>query len=443
MNSVKDVAKYLSLCASVLAISGCVVINSLEPETAEVENSVDSVIAQDFVNIMVQIEELSPWSTVLQFGLEEGNPEEKDDRSIASDNDFGKALRAAAGMSGYEIETVDSPDGASNYVSFSIAEFGDAVDGTTYTYDVSIGDVDFRRVYKPLENGGVEPFKSMLVRGVDVSELVSDDSIFGNPGSDPTTLAEAPEKKPATSGFDSPVAKNDQLRNQPSEAAEALPGSGSDSSGSDSSEVSAVASSDNAGNVAANAADTIAKGAEAGTEVLDQPVAIAAPMIAEIPKANYEGTVDPLNASQPLVAGGYSRGFETIRKINIAESGESNYQSLLADKQDVAEEILIFGDDSYVLGARNKKILGNIMGKFDPSTDVVSVVGCSTGVTKIVNGNAALAIGRANRVKEALLYSGVPHDKIFDEGCWSPKANSTPFPNRGVVVTVKRNIKKG
>ena len=243
----------------------------------------------------------------------------------------------------------------------------------------------------------------MLVRGADVTEIRSDDSIFYRK---PTLKANAPlvadqaVVKPVqkqADGFSSPLAR----RNVNPPVSAPMP---------------------------------------------EQEVALTSPAVATSEIMAPDNTVvakasvsEPVTTNPVPVEGGYS----LVRKRNLAESGMSNYESLLATKQDVAEEVLIFGDDSYVLGPRNKKLLGQVMGSFNPETDVVQVVGCSTGTTKIENGNAALAIGRANRVKEALLYSGIPHDKILDEGCWSPNANSTPFPNRGVVITVKRGVKKG
>ena len=450
MSSVKYLAKYLFSCfrlfiiVGLLVVAGCAALNPVESDKSASNNRAEAVVAQDFVNIMLQIEKLNPVSTVLSFGLEEGNSSEIDARSIKTNNSFGKALRSIAANSGYTLETVDNPTSANNYVSFAIAEFGDAVDGTTYTYDVSIGEIDLRRVYKSLEDGGIEPLKAMLVRGTDVSQLEADDSIFANLSSSKASLAQTSTASPAA------VAKTDQQPNQPSDDT-----SGSIADSTNIADSTSIADSTNIADSTSiadstNIADSTSiadiatsestSDEQSNVSILERPVTVAAPFISDLPEADFEGpTQESGTVAQSLAGGDLATGFETIRKINIAVTGESNYESLLADKQDVAEEILVFGDDSYVLGVRNKEILSEMMAKFNPDTDVVSVVGCSTGVTKIANGNAALAIGRANRVKEALLYSGIQHDKIYEEGCWSPQANSTPFPNRGVVVTVKRN----
>jgi len=429
MNSVKYLAKYFFSCIGLLVIAGCVASNRAEPAKPVVENRADMVVARDFVNLMAQIEKLSPLSSVLHFGPEDGNPSEIDGRSINTGNSFGRALRSAAASKGYEIATVDKSTGA-NFVSFSIAEFGDAVDGTTYTYDVSVGEIDFRRVYKPLDDGGIEPFQSMLVRGVDVSQLLTDDSIFAKSGTSTASLnIKVPYVKRDTIAAASGTADGEANGEAIAEAKK-----------DQQPDLKRPESTDNTpGSIAS--IDTNAS-EQASAPILERPVTVAAPIISDLPEGVFEGPSAESGTvvAESLAGNKSASGFETIRKINIAVTGESNYVSLLAGKKDVVEETLIFGDDSYVLGVRNKQILGEMMNSFNPDTDVVSVVGCSTGVTKIENGNAALAIGRANRVKEALLYSGIPHDKIFDEGCWSPQANSTPFPNRGVVVTAVSRV---
>jgi len=308
-----------------------------------------------------------------------------------------------------------------------------------YTYDLSVGGVDFRREYMPLENGGIEPHKAMMVRGADVSELVTDDSIFERSRqvvesdlmaqSDPASSGGHDQFGSDQSTFNSPLQVSQQAlpvkpsseqlsETLPTQLAEQLPEQPITVTQTE--PLPAIAQPD---------------GPAQPLVPAQQPVELATtPLVAQKPAA--------VNHTNDSFAGNVS-GYQTVRKANIAESGMSNYENLLSGKQDVAAEVLIFGDDSYVLGARNKQLLGDVMTDFNPDTDVVSIVGCSTGVTKIENGNAALAIGRANRVKEALLYSGIPHDKIYDEGCWSPTPNSTPFPNRGVVITVKRSIASG
>ena len=442
MNSVKHVVKYFPLYVGVMVITGCVATKPAGPATPVDGNGADAVVARDFVNIMVQIEELSPATAVIRFGPNQANPSEIDARSIKTDNAFGKAFRSAVANGGYTIVETQASPGSNNYVSFSIAEFGDAVDGTTYSYDVSVGEIDFRRIYKLSDNGDIEPFQPMLVRGVDVSQLETDDSIFTSPASDRKSSVGGREQRPQNStahpAAEVPVAKTELALSQLLDSTDSADFADSLDS-SDSADPNDTIDESSNGVVSNEAVTT----QQPNVPLLERPVTLAAPIISKLPESTYDGyNAKSGTIAQSLAGDETANGFETIRKLNIAITGQSNYESLLTDKKDIAEEVLIFSDDSYVLGERNKVILGRMMAEFDPDTDVVSVVGCSTGVTKLANGNAALAIGRANRVKEALLYNGIPHDKIYEEGCWAPQANSTPFPNRGVVVTVKRNVGK-
>lgn len=129
------------------------------------------------------------------------------------------------------------------------------------------------------------------------------------------------------------------------------------------------------------------------------------------------------------------------RRQNYFDIGESNYGTVFNDYEDVASTVLIFPNDSLRLGGSNKAIIEQYVSKMDPNTDVLSVIGCSLGPTEIKNGNSLLAIGRANRVKEAFLFSGLEHDQVLEEGCWAPEIAEISLPTRGVVVTLKRQKK--
>jgi hypothetical protein len=129
------------------------------------------------------------------------------------------------------------------------------------------------------------------------------------------------------------------------------------------------------------------------------------------------------------------------RKKNYFDIGQSNYGTVFNEYEDVSSTVLIFPNDSLRLGGSNKAIIEQYVAQMDPDTDVLSVIGCSLGPTKIENGNSLLAIGRANRVKEAFLFSGLDHDQVLEEGCWAPEVAEMELPTRGVVVTLKRQKK--
>ncbi|MFK8075642.1 MAG: hypothetical protein AB8B84_03585 [Granulosicoccus sp.] len=125
---------------------------------------------------------------------------------------------------------------------------------------------------------------------------------------------------------------------------------------------------------------------------------------------------------------------------NVFELGGSNHSDSLAGHSIVAERILTFSNDSLRLGAINKQIVHALVSDYIAATDVFSVLGCSMGPTELKGGNAALALGRASRVTEALLFAGVAPDKILDEGCWAGDSGSNTLPKRGVVLTLNRRI---
>ncbi|MGQ7846203.1 hypothetical protein ACUNV4_17090 [Granulosicoccus sp. 3-233] len=150
---------------------------------------------------------------------------------------------------------------------------------------------------------------------------------------------------------------------------------------------------------------------------------------------------NPLN---PLIAGTDRRrelGMPLLalpRVENVFDIGGSNFTDILADSLLVREQILTFANDSLRLGAVNKTLVEQMVESFQPETDVFSVLGCSLGPTQLKSGNAALALGRASRVREALLFAGVPQERILDEGCWASDGSGKALPRRGVVVTLNR-----
>lgn len=125
-------------------------------------------------------------------------------------------------------------------------------------------------------------------------------------------------------------------------------------------------------------------------------------------------------------------------KANFYDTLVSHYDDVFTDYEDVDQSILVFPNDSLRLGDDNKLIIEQYVEAMNPETDLMSVIGCSHGNTEVSNGNSLLALGRANRVKEALLFSGLEHDKILEEGCWASETFDDVMPRRGVVLTLKR-----
>ncbi len=128
---------------------------------------------------------------------------------------------------------------------------------------------------------------------------------------------------------------------------------------------------------------------------------------------------------------------ESIIRRNVYDIVESNFADIFVDYDDVKSEVLVFGNDSMRLGDNNKRIVQQYVELFNPETDLVSIIGCSHGNTAVRNGNAVLAVGRANRVKEAFLFAGLDDEKVLEEGCWAGEYHER-MPRRGVLLTLKR-----
>jgi len=126
----------------------------------------------------------------------------------------------------------------------------------------------------------------------------------------------------------------------------------------------------------------------------------------------------------------------TVR--NVFDLGASNFLRQLIDSVVVDSRVLTFANDSLRLGAPNKRLVERMVDKFNPQTDVFSVIGCSMGPTQVRGGNAALALGRASRVVEALRFAGVDDSMILDEGCWAGSGSFGDLPHRGVVISLNR-----
>jgi hypothetical protein len=155
--------------------------------------------------------------------------------------------------------------------------------------------------------------------------------------------------------------------------------------------------------------------------------------------------ISPLSG---LVASVSTANSLTVRAIassntkNVFDLGGSNYANALSEYEIVVEQVLTFPNDSLRMGKTNKQLLGDLVARYNTTTDLFSVIGCSLGPTNLKNGNAALALGRASRVREALLFAGVDQNKILDEGCWAGDSSGSTLPRRGVVVTLNRQIRK-
>jgi len=123
---------------------------------------------------------------------------------------------------------------------------------------------------------------------------------------------------------------------------------------------------------------------------------------------------------------------------NVLTLGTSNYQVTLRNYRVLQKKILDFPSDSLQLSANYRHYLWLVANRFNPESDLVSVVGCSNGPTAVAGGNSTLASGRATRVEQLLIHNGIPPQAILTEACWSNRLDRDDFPNRGAIVTLLR-----
>lgn len=131
------------------------------------------------------------------------------------------------------------------------------------------------------------------------------------------------------------------------------------------------------------------------------------------------------------------QGAAVVDRKNMYVTGRSNYQSILQQFEEVRKDVMVFPDDSLVMGRNNKKLAQQIADAFEPGRDIISVIGCSHGPTALNNGNETLAKGRSWRVKEEFMLAGIDAELVLEEGCWA-NTHFEKMPARGVLVTHKR-----
>lgn len=339
------------------------------------------LVSRDFVSAISKLRGFSPRETTVQFHMPA--------------TEFGKALHDEMRLAGYGMQILPKDEAGNNHVSY-VSESYETTDGTTVAYEVSIGNVSLGREYE-VRLGRVFPIAALAVNGAQPSSVNTvDNSIFSENVVDELALLPNPTPMPTAVVIpaETPTAIASSTLEQP--PARRLP-------------------------------STIVSVGEPASESIRTPRASL--------NAEDENHINLGNLHSSLNA-------PSNPPVNIATLGDSNYSSLFNLYSPVRKESLTFPDDSLVMGRQNKNTIANFSKHFNPETDVISVIGCSNGTTKIKNGNALLANGRANRVKEELITLDISPEYVFEEGCWAPNKHSV-MPSRGVLLTLRRKITNG
>ena len=135
------------------------------------------------------------------------------------------------------------------------------------------------------------------------------------------------------------------------------------------------------------------------------------------------------------------QGINSARvEVNNLFFGASAFDALRTEREAVATDTIVFGDDSMRLGPDGKRQVARFVDGYDPASDMIALVGCSNGPTRLAIGNEGLALGRSARVTEELVALGVERSRILDEGCWAGSSANGRFPSRGVLIELLREL---
>ncbi|MFK7889397.1 MAG: hypothetical protein AB8B63_01175 [Granulosicoccus sp.] len=145
-----------------------------------------------------------------------------------------------------------------------------------------------------------------------------------------------------------------------------------------------------------------------------------------------------LSPGQPLAPSLQAINASRLEVNNLFYAETSTFNTILDSYDRIDRQVIVFGNDSLVLGETNKSLIGQFVDSRVGDRDIISLVGCSNGPTDLEIGNEGLALGRAKRVTEALLALGLNQNQVLDEGCWAPVSAGEKFPARGVVMELWR-----
>jgi len=323
-----------------------------------------SMVAEDFVNALQQIPSHAPSATTIQIP-----------RSDSADS-ITQSFKAAFESGGYGVRIVDVV--ADNNV-FQYRLDDESYDDAAgrHRFEIAVGAVEMRRTYGGLLINNVHPVTPLYVRGADATKVILNDAAFASTSPNNGTTSGIPLVDLSTTIPTSEAPSEDSPIAQTSESFVAA--------------------------------------------TTDEPLEVVRDTTDRTP-LTVPDEINPLQnmVSAQFGAGSFALPLVALSEVqNVFELGTSNYVDVLTELDIVAQQILTFPNDSLRLGNRNKQLVENMVTRYQSSSDIFSVIGCSMGPTALEQGNAALALGRASRVREALLFAGVDRDKILDEGCWA------------------------
>ena len=373
----------LMILAMVVSLSACSSVSMFKKQAPEPQNDQLSE-SNDLIGNFSRSKLIAADFASTMVQLPELNPDNTIVSTARPSSRFGSLLLLALQNAGYDLRIGNQQ--SANWLEYDVNRDGaSSLSGNpVFTFYVSSGQVKLKRSYE-VDSVTIRPVSSMYVLGATADQVVMDNSIF---------LAPVETNDAAAT-----IVKRSEISDDESSMIE----------------LSAV-------------------------PVLQAPIkqAIKQPVLAAQSANTSTGEttlVEPITIKKSVS----SEGNDYSKIPNMYETRVSIYQQQLQDYGELDKQILLFPNDSLIMGKTNKLLLRKLENRFDPSTDIISVIGCSHGKTALKNGNAYLATQRAERVKEELVLVGIEPDKVLSEGCWANK-HFDKMPSRGVVVSHRRKV---
>lgn len=151
-----------------LITGGCATVPATHTATQH-----DDLVATDLVSAMIQLDELDPITTTLQYSTPA--------------TAFGRSVIAGLRQAGYGLQRVDLDHGSA-YVSYAM-RYAETNSGTVTDYLIQVGDIELRREYR-ISNGRFYPASLLFITGAsDTSQVVIDPALFTQQGGEMSFLS--------------------------------------------------------------------------------------------------------------------------------------------------------------------------------------------------------------------------------------------------------------
>ena len=373
------------------------------PKNADLTSdfSRSKLIAADFVATIAQIPATAPSAITLHTA----EPKTR----------FGELLLGSLQQAGFDLR-IGSESADSMLVYNAVRDEQSSPAGNpVYTFIIAAGEVKLKRSYE-VDQFGVQPTGGMFVRGASVKNVRSNDDMFNIQQTEP--ILEQPNPRPKN--------EPDTPTNQP------VPG--------ERKRKPEITPAPTIADIEQNKPSELYAEKES-EEWTYEKSGLTADQKRRMEQAReLEESIAALAPARDLANRNDFNNSDAYSEVpNLFETGQSRYQDIFNDYDVLETSVLVFPNDSLIMGKDNKNTIRQFANSFDAKTDVMSVIGCSHGASKLENGNAYLANGRAFRVKEEFLSIGLAPKNVLEEGCWAEVA-FPDMPARGVLVQHKRLI---